>query len=52
MDSAGKNIGKGIAIAGIWIGLGIISFSPIPGIVVVGAIAAAVVATLIVSLFF
>lgn len=52
MNGVGKSVGKGIGVAGIWIGMGIISFSPIPGIVVVGAIAAAVVATLIVSLFF
>ncbi len=52
MDSAGKNIGKGIAIAGIWIGLAAILFSPITSSVAIGAIAAAVVTTVAVSLLF
>lgn len=52
MDSAGKNIGKGLAIAGIWIGLATILFSPITSSVGIGAIAAAVVATATVCLYF
>ena len=52
MDSAGKNIGKGIAIAGIWIGLGIISFSPVASSSILTITAVAVVATACVAVYF
>ena len=52
MNGVGKSVGKGIGVAGIWIGMGIISFSPVASSSILTITAVAVVATACVAVYF
>jgi hypothetical protein len=46
-----KNLGAGIAVAGIWIGVGISSLTPVAGASIASVAGAATVATICVAFF-